>query len=91
MKTTDNSSIKKIDPKGVNAQKMLAMFLDSFNVLNNYIYEAETIDNIAEALVDICGTKDDKTMEIFDSLSAMLCDCFCKFLSECPNIHVTID
>ena len=80
------------DTQELAAKRLLIYFWETFETLEELLYRSETVQAIY-ALLEQCETKNipKQARAILEGLPWEVCECFYRFLSECPHVHVTID
>lgn len=89
---TPNNDLAIADTKEIDAKKLLAMFLESYSILDDCIGKSKTVKAFYKAVRTLYDDASNQKIRcILDSVPAAICHSFLKFLAECPHIHVTID
>lgn len=80
------------DTDELNAQKLLALFLDEIGFLDYLVSEHSIIKELFEQAENLPDPNKSRTLsDAICDLCASVCTCFLDFLAVCPHVHITID
>ena len=88
MTTVENKQIDDTDK--INAKSLLALFLSAYSPLNSLVEQSDTVKEYAELVEKLCENNID-LYNCMQDIPYCICDCFLRFISLCPHIHITID